>query len=82
MKAEDVVKKGKPEIDPPEGCHWRRCSKCSGTGVFAKGVRNGALVSNTGFVCYSCDGRGWVSASKPIARTKGTKGTETIVIPF
>ena len=35
------------------------CAKCSGTGFWCKGVNNGKPMSNTGFECYSCKGRGW-----------------------
>jgi DnaJ-class molecular chaperone len=80
MLASDVVKKDKPAEKPADGCAWARCSKCSGTGIFARGVLNGALVSNTGFCCYRCNGTGWTQRARPVRKAKAV--FENTEIPF
>lgn len=80
MKAEDVHQKPKPAEPAADGMYWRKCPKCRGTGVWAKGVLNGHLHSNTGFACWACDSTGWQRAYKPV-RQKATTNND-FEIPF
>ncbi|MCB0051936.1 MAG: hypothetical protein KDE24_20605 [Caldilinea sp.] len=43
------------------------CPKCGTTGFFCLGVHNDVPYSNTGFVCWRCNGVGWQVISKRYA---------------
>lgn len=58
------------QVKPQPSENHRACSKCGGTGFYCMGLENGNPFSRTGFVCYPCNGTGWIERKPKRKRCK------------
>lgn len=52
----------------PQPTNTKVCNKCNGTGFYCMGYVNGQPFSQTGFVCYSCNGDGYKPIKKRLTK--------------